>query len=193
MKVVSARYLKSAMDLAHCPPERCPEIAFAGRSNVGKSSLLNTLLRRKKLAQTSKSPGKTRTLNFYDVNGSLYFVDLPGYGYAQVSKQLKAEWGKAITRYLRGRTALRLCVHLIDARHKPTALDHELLDLLEDAEVPTVIVATKFDKLKRGQRPRAIATIRNELELDADAVILPFSSVTGEGVHELWAIIAEQL
>jgi len=193
MKVSSAAFLRSALHPRDFPKDGLPEIAFAGRSNVGKSSLLNTLLRRKGLAKTSKTPGKTRTINFFSVNERLYFVDLPGYGFAKVSKDLQATWGAMITSYLYDREPLRLVAHLIDARHPPTRNDHELLALLEDAETPTLLLATKIDKVRSSQRRAAIATIRKDFELDEDALILPMSSVTGEGIRELWQILDEQI
>lgn len=193
MKVVQSEYIKSAMKVADCPKDRLPEIAFAGRSNVGKSSLLNALLKRKNLAQTSKTPGKTRTLNFYRVNDAIYFVDLPGYGYAKVSKSVKETWGKSILEYFHNRDTLRLVVHLVDSRHKPTKLDHEMLDILEEAEVPTLIVATKFDKLKASERKKSIERIRGDLELPAEAEIWPISSVTGKGVPGLWGFLDDAL
>jgi GTP-binding protein len=191
MKVKTARFVTSAPSLQDCPPDNYPEVAFVGRSNVGKSSLLNTLLHRKKLALTSKTPGKTRTLNYYAINEAFYFVDLPGYGYAAVAKSLKAEWGKSVTEFLKERVSLRLCVQLIDARHKPTALDHQMLELLEEAQVPTLIAATKFDKLKQSERKKSIRRIREELVLPDDVVVVPFSSMTGEGVKEVWNFISE--
>jgi len=193
MKVVSAEYVKSAMRLDDCPKDGLPETAFAGRSNVGKSSLLNKLLHRKKLAQVSKSPGKTRTINYFLINEKFYFVDLPGYGYAKVSKQLKEEWGRAITRYIREREQLRLIVHLVDARHKPTRLDHEMLDLLAEAERPALIVATKFDKVKASQRSKSLRAIHDELGLPKDIEPLPVSSETGHGINALWQVIRDQL
>lgn len=193
MKADSAQFVRSARTREEFPDNGLPEIAFAGRSNVGKSSLLNRLLGRRGLAKTSKSPGKTRTVNFFVVNERLYFVDLPGYGYAKVPKHLKATWGALITSYLTGRDTLRMVVHLIDARHPPTRNDHELLALLEEARVPTLLVATKFDKLKRSQRARTLEVVRAQLDLDEEALIIPFSAVTGEGVRELWRIITEQV
>lgn len=189
MKVVSASFVKSAVRPEDYPRDRRPEVAFAGRSNVGKSTLLNALLNRKGLAKTSKTPGKTRTVNFFDVNGKIYFVDLPGYGFAKVSKSMQAAWRNTITGYLIDRTPLRLTVHLIDARHPPTPRDLELLALLDEARVPTVIVATKVDKLNRSERDRLDKTFRNELDLDDDALIIPLSSITGEGRQTLWNVI----
>ena len=189
MKVVSASFVKSAVRPEDYPRDRRPEVAFAGRSNVGKSTLLIALLNRKGLAKTSKTPGKTRTVNFFDVNGKIYFVDLPGYGFAKVSKSMQAAWRNTITGYLIDRTPLRLAVHLIDARHPPTPRDLELLALLDEARVPTVIVATKVDKLNRSERDRLDKTFRNQLDLDDDALIIPLSSITGEGRQALWNVI----
>ncbi len=191
MKIYTADFVKSAVKLADCPAGGRPEIAFAGRSNVGKSSLLNALLNRKSLAKTSKTPGKTRTLNYFDVNGRLYFVDLPGYGYAKAPQQLKALWGKAITEYLAKRQTLRLVAHLVDARHEPTERDHELLELLDAYQRPVVIIATKMDKVKKSQRLAAINRLRRALDLDEDVLIVAFSAVTREGVRPLWDVIAE--
>lgn len=193
MKAASSRFVKSALLPVDFPKDGYPEIAFAGRSNVGKSSLLNTLLGRKGLAKTSKTPGKTRTVNFFAVNERFYFVDLPGYGYARVARSLKETWGRMITSYVAEREPLRLVVQLIDARHPPTANDHELLALLDEARVPTLLVATKFDKLNQSERHRSIKAIRKEFELDEEAAVIPCSSVTGEGIRELWGIIEEQL
>ena len=193
MKVLTARFVKSALHPADFPADGRPEIVFAGRSNVGKSSLLNQLLGRKGLAKTSGTPGKTRTLNFFDVNGKVYFVDLPGYGYAKVPKGMKDQWVQCMTGYLTDREPLRLVAVLLDARHRPTALDHDMLALLEEAEAPTLVVATKIDKLKRSQRAAQLRIIREELELDEGALVLPCSGVTGEGVRELWEVIDEAL
>lgn len=191
MKVVSARFLKSAMKPEQYPKDRLPEIAFAGRSNVGKSSLLNTLLNRKSLAKTSSTPGKTQTVNFFVINEKFYFVDLPGYGFAKVPLAMKEEWGRVMANYLIARETLRLAVVLMDARHKPTELDKDMLQLLGDAQVPTLIVATKVDKLKPGERKKNLARIRETLGLDDEAEILPFSSADGEGVKALWSIVSD--
>jgi GTP-binding protein len=191
MKITSAEFITSAAKPEQFPRDGRPEVAFVGRSNVGKSTLLNILLQRKGLAKTSKKPGKTRLINFFDVNKKMYFVDLPGYGFAKVSKSMRAEWGRAITGYLQEREQLRLAVHLIDSRHPPTPLDQELLDLLEEAEVPTLIVATKIDKLKANERARLNKVFRNELGLDDEAEVLPYSAVSGTGHKELWQIIQD--
>ena len=192
MKVESATFVKSVMRIEECPRDGRPEIAFVGRSNVGKSSLLNTLLNRKGLAKTSRTPGKTQTINFFDVNGRLYFVDLPGYGYAKVPKGVKEQWSRVMTAYLRGRDPLRLVVQLLDARHTPSELDHEMIELLRRARVPVLLVATKIDKLNRNERVRNLKAIRTELNLADDALVVPFSAVTGEGVKPLWDIIGPQ-
>jgi len=193
MKITHAAYLKSALRLEDCPKDGRPEVAFCGRSNVGKSSLLNTLLGRKGMAKTSKRPGKTQTLNFFDVNQKLYLVDLPGYGFAKVSLSLKKEWSAAMLRYLREREELCLVVHLIDSRHKPSPLDHEMLDLLDEAQKPTLLVATKFDKLKQSERKPNITRIREDLGLDDAAVLIPFSSETNTGHKELWRYIEDSI
>jgi GTP-binding protein len=193
LKIINAAFLKSTIQTAQFPKDGRPEFAFAGRSNVGKSTLLNALMGRKGLAKTSSTPGKTQTLNFFDINSQLYFVDLPGYGYAKVPKDLKAQWNRVMLDYLRNRKELCMVAALIDARHKPTELDIQMIDLLDDAEKPTLIVATKIDKLKRGQRAKQMKLIRESLGLDEDALVLPFSGVSGKGVRELWQVIDDIL
>lgn len=193
MKTNDVQFIKSALTPDQFPRDQKPEVAFVGRSNVGKSTLLNALFNRKGLAKTSGTPGKTRTLNFFDVGGRCYFVDLPGYGYAKVNKTMKQQWQKHMTDYLMQREPLRLAVALVDARHLPTLQDHEMLSLLEQAEVPIVLVATKIDKLKRGQRSAHLKRIREDFGLDEEAVILPFSGLTREGVQPLLSIIRDVL
>lgn len=193
MKIHSAKYLKSAMGPDDYPKNRYPEFAFVGRSNVGKSSLLNSLLGRKGLAKTSGTPGKTQTVNFFDINEAFYFVDLPGYGYAKVPLAVKKKWGAVVTAYLQDREPLRLVVLLVDARHPPNNNDAYMLEQLDSAEVPTLIVATKSDKLKRSQRNACWKAIRESLELDEDALIIPFSAVTQEGRGDIWNVIEELL
>ena len=189
MRIKSAEFVKSAILPDQFPRDGRPEIAFAGRSNVGKSTLFNALLNKKNLAKTSKRPGKTQMINFFDVNGTVYFVDLPGYGFAKVSKDLREEWGRAITDYLATRNTLRIVAHLIDIRHKPSENDHELLNLLEEAKVPTVLVATKVDKLGATERRRYFEQLASELDFDEDVPIIPFSAISKEGLHELWNTI----
>ena len=193
MQVASATFVKSCLDPRQFPRDRLPEIAFVGRSNVGKSTALNALLRRKKLAMVSKTPGKTRTINFFLVNKRFYVVDLPGYGYAKVPKTMKEQWMQVLTSYLRERPPLRLVGALVDARHAPTAHDQQMLALLEEAEVPTLILATKFDKLKASERQPNLRRIHQVLDLLEDAAVVPFSGTTGAGVQEVWSIVDDVL
>lgn len=166
------------------PDAGLPEVAFAGRSNVGKSSLLNRLVHRKKFARVSNTPGRTREINFFKVNGQFVLVDLPGYGYARISKERRAEWKPLIESYLRGSHDLRGIVQLLDVRHDPTPDDQRMLEFLGDLGVPTIVVLTKIDKLTPAERSRRIANVARELDLDDDQVI-PFSAVTGEGRNDL--------
>jgi GTP-binding protein len=166
------------------PDAALPEIAFAGRSNVGKSSLLNRLIHRKKFARVSNTPGRTREVNFFKVNDSFVLVDLPGYGYARISKEKRAEWKPLIESYLRGSPQLRGIVQLLDVRHDPTNDDRQMLDFLGELGVPTIVVLTKIDKLRPSERKRRLAELSASLQLDDDQMI-PFSAVTGEGRNEL--------
>ena len=166
------------------PESSLPEIAFAGRSNVGKSSLLNRLIHRKKFARVSNTPGRTREVNFFRVNDAFILVDLPGYGYARVSKEQRAEWRPLIEGYMRRSDQLRGIVQLIDVRHDPTPDDRQMLDFLSELGVPTIVVLTKIDKLTAKQKPDRVFAIARDLALDAEQVI-PFSAVTGEGRDDL--------
>ena len=166
------------------PPVELPEIAFAGRSNVGKSSLLNRLVRRRAFARVSNTPGRTRELNFFSVNKSFVLVDLPGYGYARVSKARRAEWRPLIEGYLRRSPALRGIVQLLDARHDPTNEDRQLFELLAEIGVPTIVVVTKTDKLASGKLRERLHALAVELELD-ESQMVAFSAVTGAGRDEL--------
>lgn len=172
------------------PPSDLPEIAFAGRSNVGKSSLLNTLVRRKSFARVSRTPGRTREINFFRVNNGFVLVDLPGYGYARISKEKKSEWRPMIEAYLRRTGALRGIVLLLDIRREPTDDDRAMLDFLAEVEVPTIVALTKTDKLTKSAAQGRAAEISRALALDADQVI-PFSAVTGAGRVELLEAIVQ--
>lgn len=172
------------------PPSDLPEIAFAGRSNVGKSSLLNTLVRRKSFARVSRTPGRTREINFFRINNGFVLVDLPGYGYARVSKEKKSEWRPMIEAYLRRTSLLRGIVLLLDIRREPSDDDRAMLDFLAEVEVPTIVALTKTDKLSKTAARERSAGIARTLALDADQVI-PFSAQTGEGRVELLDAIIE--
>ena len=166
------------------PEATLPEIAFAGRSNVGKSSLINALLRRSKAARVSNTPGRTREINFFKINDQFVLVDLPGYGYARISKDRKAEWKPMIEGYLRGSPHLRGVVQLLDVRHDPTKDDFQMFDFLAQVAVPTIVVMTKIDKLTKSQAAARITAISASLGLEDDQVV-PFSAVTGEGRDDL--------
>lgn len=172
------------------PPSDLPEIAFAGRSNVGKSSLLNTLVRRKSFARVSRTPGRTREINFFRVNNGFLLVDLPGYGYARISKEKKSEWRPMISAYLRRTSQLRGIVLLLDIRREPTDDDRAMLGFLAEVEVPTIVALTKTDKLSKSAAQTRAGEISQALALDADQVI-PFSAVTGAGRVELLEAIVQ--
>ncbi len=184
MRVFSAEFVKSASKKSQWPETNLPEVAFAGRSNVGKSSTINCLLGRKKLANISKTPGHTRTLNFFNVNESLLFVDLPGYGYAKVPLSVKEKWGPMIESYLLDRKHLAGVIVIIDSRMAPTDDDMILLDFLSANGIPTVVVATKADKLKASKLSRNTKLIEQELGPEARLVL--FSSANGKGKNDLW-------
>lgn len=171
------------------PANTQPEFAFAGKSNVGKSSLINGLLNRRALARTSSQPGKTQTINFYNVNDDLYFVDLPGYGYAKVSVEVKAKWGKMIERYLKKSKMLKCIFLLIDIRHDPSANDKMMYDWIVSNGYKPVIIATKLDKLKRSQIQKHVKMVREGLGLEKEDVLIPFSAETKQGRDEIWALI----
>ena len=173
------------------PDNDLPEIAFAGKSNVGKSSLINGLLNRKSLARTSAQPGKTQTINFYNVNKNLYFVDLPGYGYAKVSVEIRAKWGKMIERYLHGSPQLKKVFLLIDIRHVPSENDCMMYDWIVDNGYEPVIICTKLDKIKRSQVQKNLKLIREKLDLVPGTTMIPFSAQTKQGRDEIWALIDE--
>lgn len=168
------------------PENTLPEIAFAGKSNVGKSSLINGLMNRKSFARTSATPGKTQTINFYNINQELYLVDLPGYGYAKVSEQEKKKWGQMIERYLHQSKQLRAVFLLIDIRHVPSANDKMMYDWILSQGYQPIIIATKLDKLKRSQVQKQVKVVRQGLGLSKDSILIPFSAVTKQGRDEIW-------
>lgn len=190
MKIVSTEFEKSAYSRLHYPASGLPEIAFLGRSNVGKSSLLNSLLQRRGLARTSNTPGRTQSINFFRINDSFYFVDLPGYGFAKVSKTMRANWGKMAEEYLSIREELVVSIQLVDARHEPSELDQELNDWLLHYRKPHIVVATKTDKLSRNELTKQLKNISRLLP---ETQVLAYSAETGRGRDELWSRIAESL
>jgi len=171
------------------PENTLPEIAFAGKSNVGKSSLINGLVNRKALARTSQSPGKTQTINFYNLNEELYLVDLPGYGYAKVSQEIKEKWGKLIERYLHESKQLKAVFLLIDIRHEPSANDKNMYEWILYQGYSPIIIATKLDKISKGQIQKHVKMIRTGLGAGQETKILPFSALTKQGRDEIWATI----
>ena len=181
----------SAVKPSQYPKTDFPDLAFAGRSNVGKSSLINKLLNRKSLARVSAKPGKTATINFYNIDDTINFVDLPGYGFARVSKEEKKKWGSMIETYLNTRKNLSQVILLVDSRHKPTDDDVMMLSFIRAVCPRAVIVATKFDKLKPSQKDDAVKLIIETLKLKGDDIIIPFSSVKGTGVEEFWDYVNE--
>ena len=170
------------------PENTLPEIAFAGKSNVGKSSLINALMNRKSYARISATPGKTQTINFYNINQELYLVDLPGYGYAKVSEREKEKWGKMVERYLHGSKQLRAVFLLIDIRHDPSANDRLMYEWITAQGYHPIIIATKLDKIKRSQKDKQVKAVREGLGLIPGTRVIPFSSVTRQGKDEIWEL-----
>ena len=173
------------------PDNTLPEIAFAGKSNVGKSSLINALMNRKAYARISAKPGKTQTINFYNINEAVYLVDLPGYGYAKVSEQEKIQWGQLIERYLHGSKQLKAVFLLIDIRHDPSANDKMMYDWIVAQGYNPIIIATKLDKIKRSQIQKQVKAIKEGLKLQPGTVVIPFSAETKQGREEIWTLIDE--
>ena len=185
MKVKKAEIVAVTARADQYPPDDMPEVAFAGRSNVGKSSLLNLLTGRKKLAKISGTPGKTRTINFYEINDEFRIVDLPGYGYAKVSKSESDKWGAMMDEYMQTREGLLRVIQLVDIRHEPTALDKQMYDYLKYYELSGTIVATKADKISRNQLQKNISVIRKGLDADKSDVIIPVSALAKSGDEAL--------
>lgn len=189
MKVKQSEFIISAVGPSQYPTDALPEVALAGRSNVGKSSLINKLINRKNLARTSSQPGKTQTLNYYKINEDLYFVDLPGYGYAKVSRTERGRWGQFIDRYLTEREELKLVMQLVDLRHPPTKDDQMMFEWLESYKKPRIVVATKADKIPKGKWQKHAKIVRETLGMRSEDKLILFSSETGLGKDELWAVI----
>ena len=190
MKVVSTEFIKSAFAEEHWPTHALPEIAFLGRSNVGKSSLINSLLGVKGLARTSSTPGRTQSLNFFLINNRCRFVDLPGYGYARVPRNIRAEWGEMATNYLAKRPELVLSIQIVDSRHEPTSQDLQLNEWLRHHAKPRVVVATKADKLSNNELRKSIERVRRAMEAER---VISYSATTGRGREEIWRLIDEAI
>ncbi len=192
MRIRTAEFVLGAVNVRQLPKNGMREVAFLGRSNVGKSSLINTLCSRKALARSSTDPGKTRELNYYLINKQFYFVDLPGYGYARVPEQIRSSWGKLIEQYLKSRSQLSLVVQLVDARHEPTELDMMMVGWLDYYEIPFLVTLTKADKLPVSKMPRYVQEAKQKFarySLCRD--VIPFSAVTGIGKSEVVRVIAD--
>ena len=196
MKVTGAKFVKSAFEESHWPQDARPEVAFLGRSNVGKSSMINSLLRVKGLARTSNTPGRTQALNFFLINERFYFVDLPGYGFARVPRDVREAWGQLVTDYLAKRDSLVLSIHIVDSRHEPTTLDLQLREWLLAEGKPFLTVATKSDKLSQNESHRNLARARKTLDAvggrgAAGGELVSYSSTTGHGRERVWRAIEE--
>jgi len=187
-----AKFITSATKLEECPPPGLPEVCFAGRSNVGKSSLINALLNKKNIARTSNVPGKTQQMNYYRIGDACYFVDLPGYGYAKVPKKERERWGKNIRDYLMDRESLRLILHVVDVRHDPSQLDEDFFYWMGMNEKPFAVVLSKADKISRNKVNQSKAKVRRIMkEMNMEVPILPYSSSSRDGIDEIKSLIKE--
>jgi GTP-binding protein len=193
MKVTNAEIVISAVSQKQYPGDRIPEIALAGRSNVGKSSFVNTLIHRKNLARTSSKPGKTQTLNFYRINDFFYFVDVPGYGYAKVSKKEREKWGSMMEEYFQTRDTLKAVLLITDIRHEPSKDDIQMYHFLKYHRLPVIIIATKLDKIPKNKRSQHVKRSKAAFQMEAGDNLLPFSSETGEGKEAAWTLIRNYL
>jgi len=189
MKVTNAELIISAVKQEQYPTDHLPEIALAGRSNVGKSSFINKMINRKNLARTSSKPGKTQTLNFYLINENLYFVDVPGYGFAKVSKKEREAWGKMIETYLMSRDQLKAVVLIVDVRHNPTKDDVMMYEFLKYYHIPVIVVATKADKVPKGKWQKHLKSVKETLKMKPTDELVLFSAETGHGKDEMWGIL----
>lgn len=193
MQIKKAEFVSSFVDIKSLPQDKLPEIALVGRSNVGKSSLINKVVNRKNLAKSSSTPGKTRMLNYYIINDTWYMVDLPGYGFAKVSKTEREKWGKMIEKYLSSREQLRGVIQLLDIRHPPSDNDILMKEWMEHHELPILLVATKTDKVSRNEKQKNLAVIKKTLQLNQEQSLITFSAQSGEGVDEVKTALAEIL
>jgi GTP-binding protein len=193
MKVHNVEMVISAVRPDQYPEDGLPEFALAGRSNVGKSSFINRMIGRKALARISSKPGKTQTLNFYKIEEQLFFVDVPGYGYAKVSKSEREAWGKMIERYFTGRQELKAVVQIIDLRHPPTADDRMMYDFLKHYNIPCIVIATKADKIPKGKWDKHKKIVKETLEMEKSDPLIVFSSETGLGFEEVWKTIENKM
>jgi len=194
MEFQTARFITSAPALKDCPDESLPEFCFAGRSNVGKSSLLNKMTNKRRLARTSNTPGKTQQMNYYNIDETCYFVDLPGFGFAKVPEKERKRWGKDIQEYLKNRSTLRLILHLVDARHPPTALDEEFFFWMASNGMPFAVILTKADKLSKNKLTQSVAHTRKVLgSMNIEVPIIPSSADSGSGIDEVQKLIHDFL
>ncbi|MGM7636501.1 ribosome biogenesis GTP-binding protein YihA/YsxC [Bacillus sp. Hm123] len=193
MKVNQVEMVISAVKPEQYPESTLPEFALAGRSNVGKSSFINKMINRKSMARISSKPGKTQTLNFYKIEEALYFVDVPGYGFAKVSKKEREAWGKMIETYLTTREQLKACVLIIDLRHPPTEDDVMMYNFLKHYDIPAVVIATKADKIPKGKWQKHLKIVKEKLEFEPEDDIVVFSSETGQGKDEAWKVLQRRM
>ena len=193
MKVTKAEIIISAVSQKQYPEERIPEFALAGRSNVGKSSFINKMIQRKNLARTSSKPGKTQTLNFYRINDVFHFVDVPGYGYAKVSKKEREKWGHMLEEYFTKREQLQAALLVTDIRHAPTKDDCSMYDFLQHYDLPILVIGTKLDKIPKNKRDAHFKRTRETLGMRKEDILLPFSSETGEGKEAAWSALEKYL
>ncbi|HLR08547.1 MAG TPA: ribosome biogenesis GTP-binding protein YihA/YsxC [Bacillota bacterium] len=193
MKITKAELLISAVSQKQYPNERLPELALAGRSNVGKSSFINKMINRKNLAHTSSKPGKTRILNFYNINDTFLFVDVPGYGYAKVSKKERAKWGTMMETYFETRRSLKAVLLITDIRHDPTELDVQMYHYVKYFHHPVIVIATKSDKISKGRRDEHLQRAADILQLHPDDIVIPFSAKTGDGKEIAWRNIKKYI
>lgn len=189
MEIKNAKYERTAVTPEQYPSDHLPEIAFVGRSNIGKSSIINCLLNKKNLARVGATPGKTRVINFYNIDNKFYFVDLPGYGYAKVSKTNKESWNKMIETYLFSRTDLKLIIMLVDIRHAPSEHDQMMYEWILSRPISAIVAAMKTDKIPRSQIQNRLLDIRTTLHMQGETTLIPISTVNGQGIAELWGKI----